>query len=239
LWLILPFSHQVGKVLLQHPTTALAPSSRPAAAVANNVNSSSSSSSHQVNAPTTATATTTTSSSSGSTSQQVNLTKPRWLVGKDTFDLAGPETSQAIYSALAGDRFPAVTALLGQPSEVNVATATATAVDHTSATATAVNPASATATAVDPASATASSGGGTSSSSSNSSCAALAAAGLTALTDWPEVFRVVQAWEAWGQHGAWVQEQQPGFGPGIKERFAMAAAITEEEWREQDAKRSL
>ena len=184
-------------MLLQHPTTALAQPGRPRAPI------TTSSSSNP------ATTTSTTSSSSSST-PPVNLAKPRWLVAKDAFDLAGPETSQAIYKSLAGDRFPAVTALLGQPTEVNLATATAPA---------------------------ATAGGSDDGSSSNSS--ALAAAGLTALTDWPEVFRVVQAWEVWGQHGGWVQEHKPEFGPGIKERFAMAAAITEEEWREQDGKRTL
>ncbi len=30
----------------------------------------------------------------------------------------------------------------------------------------------------------------------------------------------------WREHGAWVTQHNPTFGPGIKERFAMAKAIT-------------
>lgn len=47
----------------------------------------------------------------------------RWLVGKDAFALAEPETTQAIYNALSGDeRFPAVQAALGgAPTEVEIA----------------------------------------------------------------------------------------------------------------------
>lgn len=47
--------------------------------------------------------------------------KPRWLVGKDAFSLALPETSKAIYEALSGDRFAPVTAVLGQPVELDIA----------------------------------------------------------------------------------------------------------------------
>lgn len=47
--------------------------------------------------------------------------RPRWLVANDAFSLALPETTQAIYNALSGDRFAAVTAVLGPPTEVGVA----------------------------------------------------------------------------------------------------------------------
>jgi amidase len=50
-----------------------------------------------------------------------DLSRPRWLVGKDAFGLASPEAGQAVYGALSGDRFAAVTAVLGQPTEVEVA----------------------------------------------------------------------------------------------------------------------
>jgi hypothetical protein len=43
------------------------------------------------------------------------------LVGKDAFGLASPETGQAVYGALSGDKFAAVTSVLGQPTEVEVA----------------------------------------------------------------------------------------------------------------------
>lgn len=50
----------------------------------------------------------------------------------------------------------------------------------------------------------------------------LAPEGLPA---WFECFRVCQAVEIWRTHGAWVEATRPAFGPGIAERFAMAAAI--------------
>jgi len=48
------------------------------------------------------------------------------------------------------------------------------------------------------------------------------------LTDWFEIFRICQPYEIWQCHGEWVTEKNPSFGPGIKERFAMAAGITKE-----------
>jgi hypothetical protein len=47
--------------------------------------------------------------------------KPRWLVAKDAFALADPAATQAIYDVLAGPRFKGVQAVLGAPSEVEVA----------------------------------------------------------------------------------------------------------------------
>jgi amidase len=45
---------------------------------------------------------------------------PRWLVAKDAFELALPETGAAIYGALSGDKFAGVQAVLGAPSEVTI-----------------------------------------------------------------------------------------------------------------------
>jgi amidase len=45
---------------------------------------------------------------------------PRWLVAKDAFDLAIPETGAAIYAALSGPAFEGVAAALGRPQEVVV-----------------------------------------------------------------------------------------------------------------------
>jgi amidase len=42
---------------------------------------------------------------------------------------------------------------------------------------------------------------------------------------WRDVFRTIQASEAWRAHGAWVTEVQPAFGPGVRERFAAAAEL--------------
>ena len=45
------------------------------------------------------------------------------------------------------------------------------------------------------------------------------------LEEWMEIFRHVQASEIWANHGAWIGETRPRFGPGIKERFAWAATV--------------
>jgi len=49
------------------------------------------------------------------------------------------------------------------------------------------------------------------------------------LAAWFECFRVCQAAEIWETHGQWVEAARPAFGPGIADRFAMAAAITLEQ----------
>ncbi len=43
---------------------------------------------------------------------------------------------------------------------------------------------------------------------------------------WFETFRVIQAAEVWGNHGAWVTQVRPRLGPGIKERFEWAAGVS-------------
>ena len=45
---------------------------------------------------------------------------------------------------------------------------------------------------------------------------------------WVESFRVIQAFEIWRSLGAWVTEYRPALGPGIRERIAWAASVTEE-----------
>eukprot|EP00879_Flechtneria_rotunda_P033689 GHRR01037363.1.p1 GENE.GHRR01037363.1~~GHRR01037363.1.p1 ORF type:complete len:162 (-),score=29.16 GHRR01037363.1:290-775(-) len=45
----------------------------------------------------------------------------RWLVAKDAFAMVLPGTSQAIYNALAGNKFQVVQSVLGSPTEINVA----------------------------------------------------------------------------------------------------------------------
>jgi amidase len=59
---------------------------------------------------------------------------------------------------------------------------------------------------------------------------ALADAGKGGLAAWAEVFRVHQAREAWGVHGAWLAAARPALGPGVAERFAAAAAVTDAEF---------
>ncbi|WIA21527.1 hypothetical protein OEZ85_000727 [Tetradesmus obliquus] len=107
--------------------------------------------------------------------------KLRWLVAKDAFAVADPAATQAIYDALAGPRFEKVQAVLGAPSEVQIA--------------------------------------------GNN----LAADGLQELSAWVEAFRITQAYEIWQEHGAWVKQSQPHFGPGVADRFKMASEITQQE----------
>lgn len=45
------------------------------------------------------------------------------------------------------------------------------------------------------------------------------------LAQWLEVFRVLQAAEAWSQHGEWVKRVKPDLGPGIKQRVQWAAEL--------------
>jgi hypothetical protein len=45
---------------------------------------------------------------------------PRWLVAADAFELALPEAGAAIYGRLSGAALPGVTAVLGQPTDVNI-----------------------------------------------------------------------------------------------------------------------
>jgi amidase len=56
---------------------------------------------------------------------------------------------------------------------------------------------------------------------------ALAEESSGGLAAWAEVFRVHQAREAWGVHGAWLAAARPALGPGVAERFAAAAAVTD------------
>lgn len=49
--------------------------------------------------------------------------------------------------------------------------------------------------------------------------------GEGALGAWRNAFRLIQSDEAWAAHGAWVKATNPDFGPGVRERFAAAAAL--------------
>lgn len=46
---------------------------------------------------------------------------------------------------------------------------------------------------------------------------------------WREIFRIVQAREVWGLYGDFITRQRPRLGPGISERFAFAAQVSEQE----------
>lgn len=58
----------------------------------------------------------------------------------------------------------------------------------------------------------------------------LCADGLAA---WRETFRICQAAEIWDVHGAWVTQNTPDFGPGIKERFEIASTISHDAFTEE------
>jgi amidase len=45
------------------------------------------------------------------------------------------------------------------------------------------------------------------------------------------IFRIIQAYEAWADHGAWITEHRPAFGDGVRERFAWAAGVSEVEYK--------
>ena len=45
------------------------------------------------------------------------------------------------------------------------------------------------------------------------------------LERWFETFRVLQAASIWANHGVWIRETRPEFGPGVKERFEWAEAL--------------
>ena len=53
----------------------------------------------------------------------------------------------------------------------------------------------------------------------------LSPAGLPA---WFETFRVLQAAEIWGNHGAWIRATRPAFGPGVRDRLDWASKVTPE-----------
>lgn len=44
-----------------------------------------------------------------------------------------------------------------------------------------------------------------------------------------EAFRIIQAREVWQTFGAWIEETNPAFGPGVKERMDIAKTVTAEE----------
>eukprot|EP00892_Ulva_mutabilis_P006307 jgi/Ulvmu1/4048/UM019_0025.1 len=53
--------------------------------------------------------------------------------------------------------------------------------------------------------------------------------GQGTLKEWLAVFKTLQASEVWASHGEWIQQHNPEFGPGVRERFEMASQITREE----------
>ncbi|WP_138494629.1 amidase [Paenibacillus pinistramenti] len=50
--------------------------------------------------------------------------------------------------------------------------------------------------------------------------------GVGGLAGWAQIFRTVQGFEIWEEHGAWITAHKPAFGPGIAERFAWTATLS-------------
>jgi amidase len=48
----------------------------------------------------------------------------------------------------------------------------------------------------------------------------------TNLDHWRAVFQTIQAAEIWRNHGNWIEQHNPGFGPGVKERFELASRVS-------------
>ena len=44
---------------------------------------------------------------------------------------------------------------------------------------------------------------------------------------WRAAFRTIQGYEIWGIYGRWIEQHKPRLGPGIAERMAYAATVTE------------
>jgi amidase len=45
------------------------------------------------------------------------------------------------------------------------------------------------------------------------------------LAKWLDVFRTLQGFEIWAQHGAWVRDTKPTLGPGVRQRVEWASTI--------------
>jgi amidase len=58
------------------------------------------------------------------------------------------------------------------------------------------------------------------------------------LGSWRNAFRVIQSQEAWAAHGGWIEEVKPALGPGVRERFAAASVISQDEVVQANALRN-
>ncbi|PWR04603.1 amidase [Meridianimarinicoccus roseus] len=58
------------------------------------------------------------------------------------------------------------------------------------------------------------------------------------LEDWRETFRICQAAEIWQTHGDWITAHAPAFGPGVRERFAIAASIDADTFAAADRRKA-
>ena len=56
---------------------------------------------------------------------------------------------------------------------------------------------------------------------------------------WRPVFRTIQAYEAWTDHGAWITEHRPELGAGVRERFAWAAGVSRPDYDTATAAKAI
>jgi amidase len=49
------------------------------------------------------------------------------------------------------------------------------------------------------------------------------------LAEWANTFRTIQGIEIWNEHGEWIQNENPTFGPGIAERFQWTSTLKKSE----------
>jgi amidase len=59
------------------------------------------------------------------------------------------------------------------------------------------------------------------------------------LAQWLDVFRTLQGFEIWAQHGAWVKEVKPSLGPGVRQRVEWASTIAAADAAAARAKREV
>jgi amidase len=52
------------------------------------------------------------------------------------------------------------------------------------------------------------------------------------LDPWRECFRVIQGFEIWGVYGAFIERRRPRLGPGVRERLAFAAKVSQRDAEE-------
>ncbi|MEP6567601.1 MAG: amidase [Mesorhizobium sp.] len=56
---------------------------------------------------------------------------------------------------------------------------------------------------------------------------------------WRPIFRTIQAYEAWMDHGAWIIEHRPELGDGVRERFAWAAGVSRSDYDTASAAKAI
>ncbi|WP_455676045.1 amidase [Pradoshia sp.] len=57
--------------------------------------------------------------------------------------------------------------------------------------------------------------------------------------EWADIFRIIQGYEIWKEHGEWIKHVNPSFGPGIRERIEIASAVQEKEMKAASDKRMI